>query len=82
MSAEQARAALTDIGAAAHILDLLSSTTFRAVDGVVRHGLSFWDALIWAAALEHGIPIVYTEDCPGAREIEGIRYVNPFADMA
>ena len=27
-----------------------------------RHGLSFWDALVWAAARENGIPVVYTED--------------------
>ena len=43
-----------------------------------RHGLSFWDALIWAAAAENGIKTVYTEDYQDGREIEGVRFVNPF----
>ena len=45
---------------------------------VSRHRLSFWDALIWAAARENGVTVIYTEDTPGAGEIEGVRYINPF----
>jgi predicted nucleic acid-binding protein len=40
--------------------------------------LSFWDALIWAAAKENGIPVVYTEDFQHGRDIEGVRIINPF----
>jgi predicted nucleic acid-binding protein len=53
--------------------------TFRALEAMPRHGFSFWDALIWAAAREHGIPTVYTEDFQHERDIEGVRFLNPFA---
>jgi hypothetical protein len=29
--------------------------------------------------MENGITLIYTEDLPGMPEIEGVRYVNPFA---
>jgi predicted nucleic acid-binding protein len=73
----------------AEILGRLSTTgvvepntpaiTFRALAAMPRHGFSFWDALIWAAAREHGIPTVYTEDFQHDRDIEGGRFLNPFA---
>ena len=44
-----------------------------------RYSVSYWDAQIWAAARIGGIDIIVSEDCP-ALELEGIRYVNPFAE--
>lgn len=41
-------------------------------------GLSFWDALIWAAARAAGVERVLTEDFQHGREIGGVRFVNPF----
>lgn len=52
--------------------------TLRAVDAVAAHGLSFWDALIWAAARENGVGTIATEEFQHGREIEGVRFVNPF----
>ena len=52
--------------------------TLRALEAVSPHGFSFWDALIWAAAKENGISVVYTEDFQHGREIEGVRIINPF----
>lgn len=49
------------------------------VDAVARHGFSFWDALIWAAAREGGISTLDTEDFQHGRAIEGVRIVDPFA---
>ena len=43
-----------------------------------RHGLSFWDALIWSAAVECSVGIIYSEDFQDGRELEGVRFVNPF----
>jgi len=40
--------------------------------------MSFWDAQIWAAAHLNQIPLIISEDTPGAKIIEGIRYHNPF----
>ena len=44
-----------------------------------RHGLSFWDALIWSAAVENNVTVIYTEDFQDGRVVEGVRFVNPFA---
>jgi predicted nucleic acid-binding protein len=44
-----------------------------------RHGLSFWDALIWAAASESAVDVIYTEDFQDGREVEGVRFISPFA---
>jgi predicted nucleic acid-binding protein len=57
---------------------LTTAITLRALDAVPRHGLSFWDALIWAAAQENGVPILYTEDFQHGRDVDGVRIVNPF----
>jgi predicted nucleic acid-binding protein len=40
--------------------------------------MSFWDALIWAAAKAIGATRLYTEDFQHGRVIEGVRIVNPF----
>ena len=53
--------------------------TLRA-DAIPRHCLSLWDALIWAAARENGVRLIYSEDFQHGREIEGVRIVNPFID--
>jgi predicted nucleic acid-binding protein len=44
-----------------------------------RCSLSFWDALILAAAQSMGCGFVLSEDLPTGQELEGIRVVNPFA---
>jgi predicted nucleic acid-binding protein len=63
------------------VLPLTSEITFLALDAMPRHGFSFWDSLVWAAAREHGIGTVYSEDFQHGRDIEGVRYVNPFLVM-
>ena len=35
------------------------------------------DPLIWAAARENGIPVVYNEDFQHGRDVEGVRIINP-----
>ena len=69
---------VTDLAQAAEVLPLDASVTLRALDAMPRHGFSFWDALIWAAAKENGVAIVYTEDFQHGRDVEGVRIVNPF----
>ena len=43
-----------------------------------RYGFQWWDALIVAAAVETGCPVLYSEDMQHGQEIEGTRIVNPF----
>ena len=44
-----------------------------------QHRLSFWDALIVAAALKGGASTILTEDMSPGRSISGVRIENPFA---
>jgi len=42
------------------------------------HGLSFWDALLWATCDRIGIRYLLTEDFQDRRVIGGVTYLNPF----
>ena len=59
--------------AAPEVADILA-----AIDLHRLHGFSFWDALILRAAKQAGCGVLFSEDMQGAREIDGIRIVNPF----
>ena len=78
LSHNEARVAIERIAGAATVLPLTLAVCMRALDAVGRYQLPIWDALIWAAARENGISLIYTEDVPGRPEIEGVRYINPF----
>jgi predicted nucleic acid-binding protein len=43
-----------------------------------RFGLSYWDALIVAAALQQGCGWLLTEDLQHGQSIDGMQVVNPF----
>ena len=43
-----------------------------------RHGLSFWDAMLWATADRIGVRYLLTEDFQDARTLGGVTFVNPF----
>ncbi len=53
-------------------------TAARSLAG--RHGLSFYDALIVAAAIEAGCDTLYTEDMQHGRAIGGLTIRNPFLE--
>lgn len=59
------------------LLDL--SDVLAATDLHIVHGLSFWDALIIAAAKRAGCRVVYSEDLHAGASFEGVEIVNPFA---
>lgn len=64
------------------VFDVLTPTPRtlrRALHGVEKHGLPFWDSMVWALAHENGIAEVLTEQLPRRDTIEGVRYRNPFA---
>jgi predicted nucleic acid-binding protein len=45
-----------------------------------EHGLSFYDALIVASAVEAGCDILYSEDMQHGRTFGGLGIVNPFLE--
>jgi predicted nucleic acid-binding protein len=49
----------------------------RAIDCSVLNTISFWDALIVAAAASSGCAIVYSEDLNPDQTIRGVRVENP-----
>ena len=49
-----------------------------AIDLHRLHGFSFWDGLVVRAAKQAGCRVIFTEDMQNAREINGVRIVNPF----
>ena len=66
-----------------HIWPVFPVTTdvvFEAIRGVREYQFSFWDAQIWAVARLHYVPLVLSEDFNADAVIEGVRFVNPFAD--
>ncbi len=51
----------------------------EAMDAVADHGLSFWDAKIWATAKRAGCQLLISEDLQDDRTLGGVTIVNPFA---
>eukprot|EP01012_Entosiphon_sulcatum_P043021 TRINITY_DN57171_c0_g1_i1.p1 TRINITY_DN57171_c0_g1~~TRINITY_DN57171_c0_g1_i1.p1 ORF type:complete len:151 (-),score=18.74 TRINITY_DN57171_c0_g1_i1:75-527(-) len=43
-----------------------------------HHGLAFWDAMIWSVVRRAGAQVLFSEDLQDGRELEGVRFVNPF----
>lgn len=78
LSHSEARTVIEHLALSATVFPLTRDATFLALDAVGEHGLSFWDALIWAVAKENSVPVIYTEDFQHGREIEGVHFQNPF----
>lgn len=53
-------------------------TLMHATEIQERHRLSFWDALILAAAYRANAEVLVTEDLNHGLIMEGIRIINPF----
>jgi predicted nucleic acid-binding protein len=75
---DEAARIIHDLTDSAEVLPLTPTATFLALDVMPRHSLSFWDALVWAVAKENGVSLIYTEDFQDGREIDGVRFRNPF----
>lgn len=59
---------------------LTQSIVLEAARGVRDYSISFYDAQIWASALINDVPVVFSEDFTDGQVIEGVRFVNPFAE--
>lgn len=55
------------------------SDLIPALKAVRDHGLSFWDAMLWASARRLGVRHLLTEDLQDGRNLDGVRFVNPFS---
>jgi predicted nucleic acid-binding protein len=50
----------------------------KAMAAAEHHGLSFWDALLWATADRIGVKYLLTEDFQDGRTLGGVTFVDPF----
>lgn len=64
--------------AAARVLPLQAPMIDEALRAVESHGLSYYDAQIWAAARLAGAATLLTEDLQSGQDLEGVLVVNPF----
>ncbi len=55
-------------------------TVEMAVEGVERYQISFWDAMIWAIAVQNGLEEILSEDGPSGATLRGVRWTNPFEE--
>lgn len=53
-----------------------------AMDAVIHHGWSFWDAMIWATAKRHGCRLLLSEDGQSGRTLGGVTILNPFGEVS
>ena len=51
-----------------------------AMDAVIAHSWSFWDAMIWATAKHANCRLLISEDSQHGRTFGGITIVNPFVE--
>ena len=71
-------AIIDEVAAVATCPPLTADITKLAVSSGLAAGLSFWDSLIRAAARHNDIAVVLSEDFRHGRELEGVRFTNPF----
>jgi predicted nucleic acid-binding protein len=62
------------------VFSLTPQIVLEAARGVRDHQLSYYDAQIWASARLNQIPVIFSEDFQDGQTLEGVRFINPFAD--
>lgn len=80
LSVEEALQSVQEYLLAFPIFLLTPSVVLEAARGVRDYSLSFYDAQLWASALINEVPIIFSEDFQDGQVLEGIRFVNPFAE--
>jgi predicted nucleic acid-binding protein len=59
------------------VVTLDAAAIETAIDIHILHPLSFWDALLFAAAERAGCQTLWTEDMSPGQVVRGVRIVNP-----
>ncbi|MFZ4483918.1 MAG: PIN domain-containing protein [Chthoniobacterales bacterium] len=61
------------------VLPVTGELVQEAIALKLRHGISYWDAAILAAAHELGCELLYSEDLNAGQDYSGVLVQNPFA---
>ena len=62
------------------VLEATGLVVLEAVRGVREHGFGYRDAQVWAVARMNQVPVVLSAELDAGRVVEGICFVNPFAE--
>ena len=62
------------------VFETTVETVLEATRGSRRYQLRIWDSLLWAAARLNGVPYLLSEDFSHGQTLEGVTFLNPFAD--
>lgn len=60
------------------VIDRTPETVFKAIELVKAYRVPFWDALIAACMLEHGIHTIVTENERDFKKTPDVTIINPF----
>lgn len=80
LTAAEAERSVTNYVRSWVVYDLTELVVLEAVRGLQRHQLPYWDSLIWATAKLNSVPNVLSEDFSDGVLLEGVRFLNPFAE--
>ena len=78
LSIAQAERSISNYLRSWRVYDLTSLIVLEAVLAVGKHGMNYWDALVWATARLYQIPVILSEDFTDRAFIQGVRFLNPF----
>lgn len=78
-SADEASSTVLDLSRAFDVVPVTPLIVVEALRGVAQHGMSFFDAQMWAVARLHQIPYLLTEDMASGATIDGVTVIDPFA---
>lgn len=80
LTEEEAERSVTNYTRSWVVYALTKPVVLEAVRGLRRHHLSYWDSLIWATARLNGVPSVLSEDFSDGDLLDGVQFLNPFAE--
>lgn len=80
LTAKQAVEQIERLSHTYQVLDLTMAIVLEAGRGARDHQLAYYDAQLWAMAKLNQIPVVFSEDFRSGSTLEGVRFVNPFAE--
>ena len=77
-SARDVSATVLDLSRAFDVVSVTPLVVVEALRGVDEHGMSFFDAQMWAAARLHQVPYLLTESMATGTTVDGVTVVDPF----
>jgi predicted nucleic acid-binding protein len=80
LTPQEAQRVLRDLQPSTRLLAWRIDIAITALEGMGRHGWSYWDAQIWATAVVHGIRLVLSEDFTDGLVADGVTFRDPFSE--